>query len=102
LDGAKAAFRSAGLNFKCCPQEDDLERVACVFVNSGTNGLPTIRGRRHTMLSDYLWSVSGTIAKAVSNAVVGSLFGDAMFLNSAGYEHQGPSGANLVAVIARS
>jgi cyanuric acid amidohydrolase len=101
LDGAKEAFRNAGLNFTCCPHREDLERVACVFVNSGTNGLPTIRGKRHTMLSDYLWSFSGTIAKAVSNAVVGAILGDAMFLNNAGYEHQGPLGSNLVAVMAR-
>ncbi|MCK5554388.1 MAG: ring-opening amidohydrolase [Deltaproteobacteria bacterium] len=102
LEGAKAAFRNAGLTFECCPGSGELKRVACVFVNSGTNGLPTIRGKRHTMLSDYLWSFSGTIAKAVSNAVVGAILGDSMFLNSAGYEHQGPPGSNLVAVIARA
>jgi len=100
LDGAKEAFRNAGLDFECCPRPREMERVAAVFVNSGANGLATIRGKRHTMLSDYLWSFSGTIAKAVSNAVVGSFLGDTMFLNSAGYEHQGPLGANLVAVIA--
>ena len=101
IDGAKDALRNAGIEFDCCPSKEELKKVAAVFVNSGANGLPTIRGKRHTMLSDYLWSFSGTISKAVSNAVVGSLLGETMFLNSAGYEHQGPLGSNLVAVVAR-
>jgi len=102
LDGAKEAFRNASLSFTCCPTLEHLERVTCVFVNSGTNGLPTIRGQRHTMLSDYLWSFSTTMAKAVSNAVVGAILGHAMFLNNGGCEHQGPLGCNLVAVMARA
>ena len=103
LSGAVQAFRSVGLRCEdgyLSPAER--ERVAAVFVNAGANGTGLTRGRRHTMLSDYLWSYSGSIAKALANVVVGSVLGDSMFLTSAGYEHQGPLEANLVAVVART
>ncbi|MGI6583627.1 MAG: ring-opening amidohydrolase [bacterium] len=59
----------------------------------------TRRGRRTTMKSDFLAGYAGIFAKAVINAIVGALIGDTMILASAGYEHQGPLGANLVAAI---
>ena len=72
-----------------------------MLFRSGADALGTIRGRRTTMKSDYLAAYQGVFAKAVINAIVGSLIGDTMILASAGYEHQGPLGANLVAAIVR-
>ena len=101
LDGALNAFRSAGLKFENSIPQDQRERIETVFINAGADALGTIRGRRTTMKSDYLSAYQGVFAKAVINAIVGSLIGDTMILASAGYEHQGPLGANLVAAIAR-
>ncbi len=103
LEGASRAFRSAGLQVKdgsVVPA--GRRRVAAVFVNAGADFAPGVRGRRHTMHSDFLWSYSGWQAKAVAHAVVSAMVGDTLLLASAGAEHQGPPGANLICVIARA
>lgn len=102
LSGAFAAFRDAGLVFDGEIQQDQRDKIATVFINAGADAMGSIRGRRTTMKSDYLAGYQGIFAKAVINAIVGSLIGDTMILASAGYEHQGPLGANLVAVIAKA
>lgn len=102
LPGAFAAFKDAGLVFDGEIPQDQRDKVATVFINAGADAMGSIRGRRTTMKSDYLAGYQGIFAKAVINAIVGSLIGDTMILASAGYEHQGPLGANLVAVIAKA
>jgi cyanuric acid amidohydrolase len=103
LEGAYQAFRSAGLRVSDgVVGPEDRPRVRAVFVNAGADFASGVRGRRHTMHSDFLWSFSGWQAKAVAHAVVGAIMGDTLLLASAGAEHQGPPGANLVAVIARA
>ena len=102
LEGAFDAFRSAGLKFESSIPQDQRNRIETVFINAGADALGTIRGRRTTMKSDYLSAYQGVFAKAVINAIVGSLIGDTMILASAGYEHQGPLGANLIAAIVRA
>lgn len=101
VDGAKAAFKSAGLVFDEVIPNDQRERIATVFINAGADAMGSIRGRRTTMKSDFLAGYQGIIAKAVVNAIVGSMIGDTMILASAGFEHQGPLGANLVAAIVK-
>jgi cyanuric acid amidohydrolase len=102
LDGAKNAFRTAGLIFDEVIHQDQRDRIATVFINAGADALGSIRGRRTTMKSDFLAGYQGIFAKAVINAIIGSLIGDTMILASAGFEHQGPLGANLVAVIVKA
>ncbi len=101
IDGAKAAFRDAGIVIDGTISEEDKDRIATVFINAGADATGHIRGRRTTMKSDFLAGYAGIFAKAVINAIVGSLIGDTMILASAGFEHQGPLGANLVAAIAK-
>jgi len=101
VDGAKDAFRASGLEFDYDIPEDQREKIATVFINAGADATSSIRGRRTTMKSDFLSGYQGIISKAVVNAVVGSLIGDTMILASAGFEHQGPLGASLVAVISK-
>ncbi|MEG1491401.1 MAG: ring-opening amidohydrolase [Oscillospiraceae bacterium] len=101
LQGAKAAFKSAGLKFDEVIPQSECDRIATVMINAGADAEGSIRGRRTTMKSDFLSSYQGIFAKAVINAVVGSLIGDTMILASAGFEHQGPHGANLVNAIVR-
>ena len=101
VDGAKDAFRSAGLRFDEVIPQSERDRIATVMINAGADAEGSIRGRRTTMKSDYLQSYQGVFAKAVINAIVGAMIGDTMILASAGYEHQGPHGANLVNAIVR-
>lgn len=102
VEGAKDAFKKAGLIFEDVIPEEERERIATVFINAGADATGSIRGRRTTMKSDFLAGYQGIIAKAVVNAIVGSMIGDTMILASAGFEHQGPLGANLVAAIVKA
>lgn len=103
LAGACAAFRSVGLVVRDGQlTAEDRARVKAVFVNAGADFAPGVRSRRHTMHSDFLWSFAGWQAKAVAHAIVSAIVGDTLILASAGAEHQGPPGANLVAVIAQA
>lgn len=103
VQGAYDAFAQAGLPVvNGVVPEGDRKRLASVFINAGADAMGSIRGRRTTMKSDFLAGYQGIIAKAVINAVVGAMVGDTMILASAGFEHQGPLGANLVAVIAEA
>jgi cyanuric acid amidohydrolase len=98
----KNGLRSVGLQFDCCPDAAQLARVENIFIGTSANLVSTIRGRRHTMHSDFLWGFAGAQAKAMANAVIGGVMGDTMFLAKSGSEHQGPRGSNVVALFARA
>ncbi|NOU67700.1 amidohydrolase [Paenibacillus sp. LMG 31461] len=102
LEGLGAALRSAGLDANPMLSKKEQSRVANVFVNCGADALGSVRDRRHTMHTDALSMHAGILAKAVANSVVGSFVGDTMILCSAGSEHQGPQGANLISVVVRA
>ncbi len=98
--GVVRALEAAGIEGAGTPLDAaDAARVRQVFVNCGADLTTETRGRRHTMHSDFLAGHAGIMAKAVANAVVASVVGDPMVLASAGAEHQGPPGANLVTAI---
>lgn len=100
IEGALQAFERAGLKVDTLPlPESEKERIGTIFINAGADAKGEIRGRRTTMKSDYLAGYAGIFSKAVINAIVGALIGDTMILASAGFEHQGPLGASLVAAI---
>jgi cyanuric acid amidohydrolase len=102
LPGLYAAFRNAGIRIEDGQVvAEDRDRIVNLFVNAGANALPHCRNRRHTMGSDFLSAHAGIMAKAVINGIVGAVIGDSMILASAGWEHQGPRGSNLVSLIAR-
>jgi cyanuric acid amidohydrolase len=102
LAGAQAAFRDAGLTLQdgmVVPAER--KRVAAVFVNAGADALPDCLGRRHTLHTDLLAAYPGHLAKAVAHATVAAIAQDTLLLASAGAEHQGRPGSNLLSVVAR-
>ncbi|MCR2805690.1 ring-opening amidohydrolase [Paenibacillus soyae] len=99
LPGLYRVFDELGMPASPALAESDRSRVRQVFVNAGADALNHIRGQRHTIHSDALSMHSGIVAKAVAHAVVGALVGDAAILCSAGSEHQGPQGANLIAAV---
>jgi cyanuric acid amidohydrolase len=101
--GARRAFVVAGLGLEDgVVAEAERRRMAAVFVNAGADAVPSVRGRRHPLHSDFLAPYAGYQAKAVCHAVVSSITGDTLLLASAGSEHQGRPGANLVCVIAEA
>jgi len=103
IAGARKAFTQAGLELQDgVVVEADRKRIASVLVNAGADYVTNVRGRRHVLHSDFLAPFSGIQAKAVAHAIVATIVGDTMFLASAGAEHQGPPGANLVCVIAEA
>ncbi|WP_163538471.1 ring-opening amidohydrolase [Gracilibacillus sp. YIM 98692] len=101
LEGLYHAFEDIGINQKGYLKKEVQDQVVQVFVNAGADAISAIRERRHTMHSDALAMHAGIVAKAVANAVVGSYIGETRILCSAGSEHQGPQGANLVAPVIR-
>ncbi|MBE9138873.1 ring-opening amidohydrolase [Nodosilinea sp. LEGE 07088] len=97
--GIYAALESAGLNPSHPLTAEQQQRIGQMFVNCGADAVTAVRGRRHTIHSDFLSGYAGIMAKAVANAVVAAVVGDPMILASAGNEHQGAAGSNLVAAI---
>lgn len=103
VQGAREAFAAAGLALdEGVVAEADRKRIAAVFVNAGADSVAAVRGRRHPLHSDFLAPYAGYQAKAVCHAIVSSIVGDTLHLASAGSEHQGLPGANLVCVIAEA
>lgn len=97
--GVYSALTSAGLNCRIPLTTDQQNKITQVFVNCGADAVTAVCNRRHTMHSDFLAGYAGIMAKAVANAIVASVVGDPMILASAGNEHQGARGSNLVAAI---
>ncbi|KYG30569.1 ring-opening amidohydrolase [Alkalihalobacillus trypoxylicola] len=99
LEGLKQAINDSGLQHSSSLSDEQKSQIIQIFVNCGADAKPDVRGRRHTMHSDALSMHAGILAKAVANAVVGSYVGETRILCSAGSEHQGPQGSNLVATV---
>ncbi|MEB3211060.1 MAG: ring-opening amidohydrolase [Leptolyngbyaceae bacterium] len=97
--GIYQALSSAGVEATHPLTPEQQQRIVQLFVNCGADAVKSVRGRRHTIHSDFLSGYSGIVAKAVANAVVASVVGDPMILASAGNEHQGAPGSNLIAAI---
>jgi cyanuric acid amidohydrolase len=102
VQGVYDALTGAGLaaTYPLTPEQQ--QQVVQMFVNCGADAVSAVRDRRHTIHSDFLAGYAGIVAKAVANAVVASVVGDPMILASAGNEHQGAPGSNLVAAILRA
>lgn len=97
--GIYKALSTAGMVTTPPLTPEQQQRIIQMFVNCGADAVKTVRERRHTIHSDFLSGYAGIVAKAVANAVVASVVGDPMVLASAGNEHQGAPGSNLVAAI---
>jgi cyanuric acid amidohydrolase len=81
------------------PGRSSMELVQ-VFAKAESDPSGTVRGRRHTMLSDS--DINHTRhARAVVGGVVAAFFGDPMVYVSGGAEHQGPPGGGPLAIVVR-
>lgn len=99
-DGIKAALRSAGLDFACCPDEAQQAKIAQVFAKFTLPGSSQLNGARITMLDDH---EAHHVAKAVGGAVVTSVTGLTMAFISGGEanSHMGPPNGNPICAIVR-
>ncbi len=98
--GIKEALRSAGLEFACCPSEEQKARVVQVFAKFVLPGTDNLRGRHITVLDDH---ESHHVAKAVGGALVVGVTGEPMSFVSGGERnsHMGPPDGNPVAAVVR-
>ncbi|MDX2270868.1 MAG: ring-opening amidohydrolase [Cyanobacteriota bacterium] len=97
LSGIHEALTTAGLAPPLTTAQQ--ARITQVLINCGADAVSQVRGRRHTIHSDFLAGYAGIQAKAVAHAIVASVVGDPLILASAGAEHQGSPGSNLIAAI---
>jgi len=103
IDGAAvvAVLQNANitLNELRTLSNEDKTRIVNVFAKAEASNSGSIRGARHTMLTDS--DVSSTRhARATVGAVIASIVGHTVLYVSGGAEHQGPQGGGPVAVIA--
>jgi cyanuric acid amidohydrolase len=98
--GVLGALRSAGLDFDCCPEPADRDRIVQVFAKFVLPGEPVLRGAHITALDDH---EAHHVAKAVGGALVVSVTGQPMSFVSGGERnsHMGPPGGNPVAAVVR-
>jgi cyanuric acid amidohydrolase len=100
LGGLLNALRSAGLEFKQLPSQDQIERIVNVFAKAEADPSGYVRGKRHTMMTDS--DINHTRhARAVVGGVIGAVVSDPAVYVSGGAEHQGPAGGGPVAVIVK-
>ena len=100
-NGVKRAMRSAGLEFDCCPSEEDLARVVQVFAKLIIPGDGRVRGQRTTLIDDI---ESAKSTKCVGGALVASVLGRTTVYMSGGERnsHQGPPNGSPVAAVVRT
>jgi len=99
--GVKDALRSAGLEFDCCPSENDLKRVVNVFAKAVVPSHGMCRDRRFVMHDDS--DIGTKPARAIGNAIIASVIGDTMNYVSGGEvdSHSGPPDGNPISAIIR-
>lgn len=80
--------------------EEQRQRLVGIFAKSEADPRGTVRGQRHTMLTDD--DISDTrYSRCVLSSVVASVTGDTALYVSTRAEHHGPVGGGVLAIIAR-
>lgn len=92
----------AGLDLRVDVQltEKERDRIVGIFAKSEADARGTVRGRRHTMLTDD--DISDTrYSRCVLSSVIASVTGETALYVSTRAEHHGPLGGGVLAIIAR-
>ncbi len=99
-DGVKQALKNAGLDFDCCPSNEQKSQIAQVFAKFTLPPSSTTKAGRVTVLEDH---EAHHVAKAVGGAIVTSVTGLKMVFISGGEanSHMGPPGGNPVCAIVK-
>jgi cyanuric acid amidohydrolase len=101
-EGIKAALRSAGLEFGCCPSAHDRQQIVQLFIKAIVPGSDVVLGNRVTLLGDR---ERHNLAKAIGGSIAASVVGRTTLFVSGGESnsHQGPpNGSPVAAVVERS
>lgn len=98
--GIKEALRDAGLEFDCCPTEEQSRKVVAILAKLIIPDGAEVRGYP-TTLRDDLEAAKST--KCVGGALIGSVVGMSRIYMSGGEpnSHQGPPGMSPVAAVVR-
>jgi cyanuric acid amidohydrolase len=96
----RVVLEELGIKFSVQPTEEQIQRIVAVFAKSEADPRGTIRGKRHTMLTDD--DISDTrYSRCILGAVIASVIGDTSIYISTRAEHHGPLGGGTIAIIAR-
>jgi cyanuric acid amidohydrolase len=99
--GIHAVARGLGLQLGAPPDPAEVKRIVGVFAKSEADARGTVRGRRHTMLSDD--DISDTrYSRCVLSSVLAATLGDTRVYVSTRAEHHGPQGGGPLAMIVRA
>jgi cyanuric acid amidohydrolase len=95
-----ALFARLGLDVDQQLTEEQRKRLVGIFAKSEADPRGTIRGKRHTMLTDD--DISDTrYSRCVLSSVIAAVTGEPAVYVSTRAEHHGPLGGGTMAVIAR-
>ena len=99
-NSVRRVLRKLGMASDCEATSEDTDRIVGIFAKSEADPRGTIRGKRHTMLTDD--DISDTrYSRCILGAVIASITGDTAVYISTRSEHHGPSGGGTIAVVAR-
>jgi len=95
-----ALFARMGMPVNGQLDDDQRRRLVGVFAKSEADPRGTVRGKRHTMLTDD--DISDTrYSRCVLSSVIAAVLGDTAVYVSTRAEHHGPLGGGTVAVVVR-
>lgn len=96
--GIQQVAKSVGLNLTVPMSPEETARIAGVFAKSEADPRGTIRGRRHTMLTDD--DISDTrYSRCVLSSVLAATLGETRVYVSTRAEHHGPLGGGPLALL---
>ena len=100
VNSVRAVLSGLGMDVVAQATPDQTARLVGIFAKSEADPRGTIRGKRHTMLTDD--DISDTrYSRCILGAVLAGVTGDTAVYISTRSEHHGPPGGGTVAIIAR-
>lgn len=96
----RQVLKGLGITFEDQLTPEQASKIVGVFAKSEADPRGTIRGRRHTMLTDDDFSDT-RYSRCVLGAVLSSIIGDTAVYISTRAEHHGPLGGGTLAIIAK-
>jgi len=102
VDGVRKVLEGLGITMRGGQLDvDSTSRLVGIFAKSEADPRGTIRGRRHTMLTDD--DISDTrYSRCVLSSVLAGVTGDTAVYVSTRSEHHGPLGGGTLSMIART
>ena len=101
VNSVKEVLSRLGIDVEAQATAEQTGRLVGIFAKSEADPRLTIRGRRHTMLTDD--DISDTrYSRCVLGAVIAGVTGDPAVYISTRSEHHGPLGGGTIAIVAKA